>query len=377
MHIELYRGIAGLLQLQSNWASLLARARRPRFYHAYGWWLAYLVHLESNPDSVCFFLFRDARGPQAILPVKHYVRWWHGLPRRELGFPEHPHLPMHDMLYGADVNVPELLTQWQDSLRTEHRFGWDVMSFGMMLPESQLNGLVQEPTAAIRIDPPCSYIDCNVTYDQLSQNFSKNFRTNLKKARNRLDKTPGASFVTATEPADLDRYFGDFLRVEASGWKGSAGSGTAIALHPSLKNFYRSLIDQFVPQRRVCIYALQIEDQVIAAGFCLRDDHTLYLLKIAYDEAWAKLSPGQLLMEKIVRDGTDLGKHRNVNLVTDAVWHKDWRARQFEMRTIRLANKTPVGHLFHLAMLARQNMGPLYHRWLALRFQARSKKGLA
>lgn len=377
MHIELYRGIAGLEQLQSDWTNLLAQATRPRFYHAYGWWLAYLRHLESKPGSVCFFLFRDARGPLAILPVKHGIRWWYGLPRREIGFPEHPHMPLNDMLYRADANVAALLSQWRESLRLEHRLGWDMMTFGMMLPESPLSDLAQNSAATMRDDPPCSYIACDMPYEQLFQGLSKNFKTNLKKARNRLGKAAGADYFVAMEPADLERHFEDFLGVEASGWKGAAGSGTAIALHPALKNFYRELIAQFAPQRRVCINFLRAESQIIAACFCLRDDDTLYVLKIAYDETRAKLSPGQLLMERVIRDGADFGKYRYVNLVTDAAWHQDWQPRQFDVGTVRITSSTPIGLLTQLEISARKSVKPLYHRIIARCRQVSSEKSVA
>lgn len=374
MHIELYRGIAGLQQLQSDWASLLTQAARPRFYHAYGWWLAYLGHLESNPDSMYFFLFRDAHGAVAILPMQLRFGWRYGMPCRELGSPEHPHLPMHDMLYRPNADVDAMFTQLRESLRSEHSLGWDMMRFTMLPSESPLNRLSQEPAATVRSDPPCSYIPCDTSYEQLFESFSKNFRNNLKKARSRLEKTAGANYLVVTDLDELRRYFDDFLRIEASGWKGSTGSGTAIALDPQLMNFYRDLINQFSPQRHVCLNFLRVGDQVIAACFCLLDRDTLYVYKIAYDEAWARLSPGQLLLERVIRDGTDFGRYRCVNLISDAAWHRGWQPRQFALSTICIANSTPVGQLVRAGMSLRKAATPLYRRLAAARQQFGMRK---
>ena len=83
IEVEVLRGMAGLEKIRKEWHSLLNQHPRPRFFHFYEWWQAYLKALEPAPDSVHFILFRDRHTPVAIVPLKHRVWRLFGLPVRE------------------------------------------------------------------------------------------------------------------------------------------------------------------------------------------------------------------------------------------------------------------------------------------------------
>jgi len=130
------------------------------------------------------------------------------------------------------------------------------------------------------------------------------------------------------DPTALAQAFDDFLRLEASGWKGAAGTnggpGTAIAGDPRLLSFYRGLLDEDEDALHPQIALLRLDGRTIAAKYGLRSGDTLSLLKIAYDETYAAQSPGSQLLLGLMTQAQAAGITR-LSLVTCPAWAARWR----------------------------------------------------
>lgn len=85
----------------------------------------------------------------------------------------------------------------------------------------------------------------------------------------------------------------DFLALEASGWKGEAG--TAIARLPQAKAYFDSLATQFAASDALQLDALRLDGRPLAMGLLIESAGTRHFLKIAYDETQARHSPGRAL----------------------------------------------------------------------------------
>ena len=71
--------------------------------------------------------------------------------------------------------------------------------------------------------------------DYLDRAISPSRRKELRRQRRRLSDVAPVTFTTVTAPQDIARALQDFLVLEASGWKGIAG--TAAATKPAIRNF--------------------------------------------------------------------------------------------------------------------------------------------
>ena len=361
VRVEVFRGVDGLEQVKTDWHTLLTQHLRPRFHHFFGWWRAYLTALEPTPDSVRFIVFRDQDGPLAIVPIKHHVWRLLGLHVRELGFPNHPHMPLQDALYRPGTDALALIVQWLERSGEETGLPWDLVRFNGVMSESPLAS-ANASAFEKRKGQACAYFDCARPYEEILHSFSKNLQSNLRKARNKWAKESGTCFLAVTEPAQMEARFLDFLRVESSGWKGASGSGTAVALHPGVKRFYERLIHELSPLGNVRLHCLKLRGEVIAANFCVSDDDTLYILKIGYDEKWSHFSPGSILCEYVLKESAANPRIRYVNLVTDMEWHQAWHPSFYEVYNLALFNSTPVGRFCRVGMHAKQRLKKLLHR---------------
>lgn len=329
LRVEEFRGKAGFAAIRGEWARVLDTLDSPRFFQRWEWYASYLEALEPDDRSVHFLVMYRGAGPVAIFPLKLVTWRVAGLRLARLQFPRGPHMALADFLYARTDANAELICRLVEHLRTTRHLRWDALFLAELLEDSAaLFSLQRQPPKLLVLEPRggCDYLPCE-SFAETEQRLSKNFRANLRKARNRLQQLDEVEFVCAQRREDLDRAFDEFLRVEASGWKGASGTASAIALDDRLVSFYRSLIRNFSSTESCEINLLKTGERGIAAQFCLLSGDTSYVLKIGYDERYAKLSPGSLLREHQLKRYAAAGRVRTVNLVTDAAWHVDWRPR--------------------------------------------------
>jgi CelD/BcsL family acetyltransferase involved in cellulose biosynthesis len=117
---------------------------------------------------------------------------------------------------------------------------------------------------------------------------------NLARRRRQLGRTLGCPVETVDRAATgLDAAVEEFLQLEASGWK--RRTGTALQCRPGHDQFFRELSRGFAEQGRLMLLSLQGGTQVLAQSTALLAGPGLFGFKKAYDQAFARWSPGTLL----------------------------------------------------------------------------------
>jgi len=118
-------------------------------------------------------------------------------------------------------------------------------------------------------------------------------RKELRRQWRRLSETGALLCATATEPAAVAAALEQFIALEAGGWKGRAG--TAIAAHGNLRRFAGAAVTALAAEGKASIDRLLLDGRPIAAAIALRSGRSAWFWKIAYDEAFARFSPGVML----------------------------------------------------------------------------------
>jgi CelD/BcsL family acetyltransferase involved in cellulose biosynthesis len=121
-------------------------------------------------------------------------------------------------------------------------------------------------------------------------------RKELRRQRHRLADLGTLKIDHTTQGPLITEALADFLDVESRGWKGRAG--TAAADHEDISRFIDSAVAELAAEGKARIDRLRIDGRTIAAAVTLRSGATAWTWKIAYDEDFARSSPGvQVMLE--------------------------------------------------------------------------------
>ena len=117
-------------------------------------------------------------------------------------------------------------------------------------------------------------------------------RERRRRARRGLEREGGAvsSVDRLADPDAVDR----FLELEASGWKGAAG--TAIACDPATTAYFREICRRFGAAGRLEVRSLDVAGGPVAMEVALHAGDGVFHLKTAYDERYSKFNPGVLAL---------------------------------------------------------------------------------
>jgi CelD/BcsL family acetyltransferase involved in cellulose biosynthesis len=126
------------------------------------------------------------------------------------------------------------------------------------------------------------------------QAVRKKKRKEIGRLTNRLRELGDLRFRTLEAGGQgLDRWCDNFLALERSGWKGSEGS--AIACHEKNERFLRQALADAHGESRLQIRSMELDGRPIAMLINLLAPPGSFMFKTAYDEDYARFSPGLLL----------------------------------------------------------------------------------
>jgi CelD/BcsL family acetyltransferase involved in cellulose biosynthesis len=199
---------------------------------------------------------------------------------------------------------------------------WNALHFANLLDDSRLLRSRKPKSlcwVSITKTGQSMYFQCADMATALAQ-CSKQFKRNLRRQAKKLAALGNVTLHLARLDSELDAAYGEFLRLEAAGWKGHDGKASAIALHPRLLGFYGELQTRFAARGDCLIALLKLDDRAIAAQFCLLAAGTLYIQKICYDEAYRAEAPGNQLMHRLLEHCCSEPDIEQLSLVTAPDW---------------------------------------------------------
>jgi Acetyltransferase (GNAT) domain len=127
----------------------------------------------------------------------------------------------------------------------------------------------------------------------------------LRRQRHRLADAGSLTVDVTTGATAIGDALRDVLGLEARGWKVRAG--TAAAKHDDIRCFIDGAIAALAADGQVRIDRLRMGGEAIAAAITLLSGARAWTWKIAYDETYARFSPGVQLMldvtEALLVDG--------------------------------------------------------------------------
>ncbi|MBS7702964.1 GNAT family N-acetyltransferase [Chelatococcus asaccharovorans] len=208
---------------------------------------------------------------------------------------------------------------------------------------------------------------------------SASTRKKLRQYRRRLAEQGPVAVTRHQTPAEVTMALEEFLQLEASGWKGRAG--TALISRAADADFARAAFPAMAATGDAVIDVLRLDGKAAAIQILARSGRGYFTWKIAYDEALRDYSPGVLLVEDYT---THLMSDPAVGFL-DSCSHDDtgfmaalWKDRQpiadviFDVRPGERAGTVLLTALERNLLNLRGRLKSLYYRYKDRRKPART-----
>jgi CelD/BcsL family acetyltransferase involved in cellulose biosynthesis len=127
----------------------------------------------------------------------------------------------------------------------------------------------------------------------LETNMRGKKRKELRRQHKRLSEEGALAFERSDGGDGLDRWIADFLELEQAGWKGENGS--ALACAPETQELFRSALHGAAKAGKLELLTLRLDGRAIAMLANFLTPPGAFSFKTAFDEHYARFSPGVLL----------------------------------------------------------------------------------
>jgi CelD/BcsL family acetyltransferase involved in cellulose biosynthesis len=278
------------------WDALALCAAEPNPFHE-SWYLLPALRTLDPAGSVAILRFEFDGELAGVLPLRRearYYRW----PIPHLSGWVHPNCFLGAPLVAAGLERPfwRALLAWADANPRAGLFLhlaqiplegplWQALQ-AVLAEQGRLAALVFREDRALlasSLSPEAYFED----------SMSGKKRKELRRQHARLAELGELSFERRRDDAHLLRWCEDFLALEQSGWKGTAGS--ALASHQATARLFKEALSGAASRGRLERLTLNLDGEPIAMLINFLTPPGAYSFKTAFDERYARFSPGVLI----------------------------------------------------------------------------------
>jgi CelD/BcsL family acetyltransferase involved in cellulose biosynthesis len=191
------------------------------------------------------------------------------------------------------------------------------------------------------------------TWDAYESGLGKNLRQDLRRRRRRLEEEGRLTLEVFDGRERLDELLEEGFRVEGSGWK--EAQGTSINARPAVRCFYTEVAHYATELGWLKLAFLRLDGRTLAFDYCLERNKIHYMLKIGYDPAYGKFSPGKVLRYLMLARAFSEGITTYELLGGFEPWKLRWTNAYYELRSLHMftqkgGEQDPWYYQMHLAM---------------------------
>lgn len=289
---------AALAGHMAAWNDLAAAALEPNVFYE-PWLMLPAIDAFGGGARLRYVLvYRDERGGLPVLcglfPLERVARY-RGVPFAHLRLWRHPHCFLGTPLVRAS-HARECLLAFLDWLERDAQ-GSAAVRWEQLRADGPFFRTLEEVLAQSRRRSFVPYrferalLQRGALLDEgpLSRKGAKE----LRRLERRLAQAGGAEYAELERPEELESWIADFLELEARGWKGRGGS--ALASSAAGRLFFTRASRAAARRGRLMMLGLRSAGRFVAMKCNFLSDEGGFAFKIAYDEDYARFSPGTLL----------------------------------------------------------------------------------
>jgi CelD/BcsL family acetyltransferase involved in cellulose biosynthesis len=292
-----WRKLAALAPIVGEWGALAARALEPNVFYEPAFVLAAAPVFGRDAGAVLVWSGGHPRRLLGFFPMRVQRRRY-GLPLPILSGFAHPYGPLALPLIEREAAEPVIAACLAHLAADANLPGLLLLPF---LPEegpfaTALEVILRRGRIAAADFNRCrraTLVAGHGGADYVARALPRRKRKDLQRLYRRLGEAGAVAPTLATAPGAVAVALEDFFALEARGWKGRAG--TAAAADDDLQRFVQTAVVRLAGEGKAAIHRLLLDNRAIAAAIVLRSGAGAWFWKIAYDEGFARFSPGVLL----------------------------------------------------------------------------------
>jgi len=215
----------------------------------------------------------------------------------------------------------------------------------LVMPDLRLNGRFAKLIKAVAISRDLPLTITNTLarpmleslvdgVEYIGQSVSKSHLREIRRQYRLLAETGTLSYNIARQPEEIRVRMEEFLSLEASGWKGRKRSAMVIDRYRAA--FAREAITNLAEADGVRIHTLDLDGRAIASMVVFIQSGEAYTWKTAYDERYARFSPGKLLLVELTEwhlDDANIMRTDSCAVPDHPIMSRFWQERE-EMGTL-------------------------------------------
>ena len=299
-----WRELTDLLPVAREWRELAARALEPNVFYEPAFALAAAPVFARDAGAMLVWSHDDPRRLVGFFPAR-IERRRYGVHLPILVGLTHPYGPLGVPLVEREGAEP-IIAAWLAHLAADESLpGLVLLPY---LPEdgpfaaalSSILRRAQMPAADFNRHQRALLAPGGERSVYIEYSIGQHRHKELRRHWRRLSETGAVLFTAATEPLAIAAAMEDFFMLEAGGWKGRAG--TAAGEDQELRRFIRAAVSGLADEGKVSIDRMLVDGRAIAATIILRSGRFAWFWKTAFDETFARFSPGVMLSVVLTDD---------------------------------------------------------------------------
>jgi len=298
-------GVEIIVRIFAEWTTLCDEGASNHPFFNPEWFVAFVKNFDCG---ILLLTVRYGEKLRAVLPLMRKKESLHGIPVRKLQAVFNLNTQRFDLIHGADETERKKVVKalWKE---IKKQTKWDVLEMRLVKKDSWLNDLlalaesenyrtgIWQMDAAPFITLPQAE-DKEKLIEDYFNSISKKRRQDLNRRLRRLKELGKVEFVVTRDYSEelMKRYF----ELEARGWKGR--SGTAVSDDPRVVKLHDDFARGAAAKNALFIYELKLDGKTIAMQLRMMYNRQTMCWKTAYDEEYARYSPGNLLFKEFLTD---------------------------------------------------------------------------
>lgn len=203
------------------------------------------------------------------------------------------------------------------------------------------------PVAQLASDAGDARITLAGGWSTVRSQLAKNYQRDLPRKQRQLARLGALRVDEHTEPGErFDSVLAACFELETHGWKGQRGS--PIVRDRATARFYGRLAPDLAARGRFVLYTLVVGDRIVAFEYCLRGGRHLEMLKLSFDPALERYSPGHVLRYLILEREAARSATAYYHLGRPSPWKLRWASEVAPLCTLRIYAPTARGRAAHL-----------------------------